>query len=562
MATDVTIIEAWINDDHFGKGVGGSFSTMVIQSGSGGGSTMSWVGSTTVGAIGTYAGPTSIKAEENLIFDGAALYPGIAGIDLGRDADGERFQKIRRAANDGGMLHRQEVYSNSATAQAEDSIYRWGGSIDSPAIAPTDAVIQEVTGAVAVSGVLVTEGVQFVSKVVGTVAPGNFTTQMTWAVRDSTSTMAVAMTLHPTLFTLTPAVRLSNLAGSGIRVVVADADGDLSATNDITVNSIDFGDSVSYITLDSAGNMVFSDGVTSAGEVTLSDLIGGGPGGVSYWSRSTSSAEDYIYPTTTSDVIQLGEAIATTSTTELRAAPGNATYNTGVDFYIQAGLPYDTAGADAGDLHIRAGDARWGDSGSASGALYLSSGVAHQASSSRSIYLGHPDYLNTAIALECSSHSSVSNVNLSLRQKGTGTMTIGNTNGYYMYLYATSRVEARTATFRVGAAADSIIDAYPGTSGHNDGYKLTVRGGSGYTGTGDGGGGPLHLTGGNAKLTGAGDGGSVYIYGGLSYDSAASDGQIYLGTGSVGALETNTDSAPKVVCYDPDTGLLSYTDLV
>lgn len=34
-----------------------------------------------------------------------------------------------------------------------------------------------------------------------------------------------------------------------------------------------------YITDDSAGNLVFADGVISAGEVTLSDLIGGGPGG-------------------------------------------------------------------------------------------------------------------------------------------------------------------------------------------------------------------------------------------------------------------------------------------
>ena len=49
-----------------------------------GGARMSWVGST-VNAVGTYAGPDSIIANPNLLFDGDFLYPAQAlGVTLGK----------------------------------------------------------------------------------------------------------------------------------------------------------------------------------------------------------------------------------------------------------------------------------------------------------------------------------------------------------------------------------------------------------------------------------------------------------------------------------------------
>ena len=71
MATDVTVLTAYVNDDYFGDPSAG-----YPFSGTGsGGTTMVWIGTTT-NAVGTYGSPTSIVAEEELTFDAGHLFVG------------------------------------------------------------------------------------------------------------------------------------------------------------------------------------------------------------------------------------------------------------------------------------------------------------------------------------------------------------------------------------------------------------------------------------------------------------------------------------------------------
>ena len=89
------------------------------------------------------------------------------------------------------------------------------------------------------------------------------------------STMA---TLNTTRWQFHEPIRIDDIAGGGNQLVTVDNDGDLGATRDIEVDSINFGDSASNISLDSSGKLTFTD--EAGGPYELSELVGGG-GGVS-----------------------------------------------------------------------------------------------------------------------------------------------------------------------------------------------------------------------------------------------------------------------------------------
>jgi hypothetical protein len=87
------------------------------------------------------------------------------------------------------------------------------------------------------------------------------------------STMA---TLNTTRWQFHEPIRIDDIAGGGDQLVTVDNDGDLGATRDIEVDSINFGDSASNITLDSSGKLTFTD--EAGGPYELSELVGGGGG--------------------------------------------------------------------------------------------------------------------------------------------------------------------------------------------------------------------------------------------------------------------------------------------
>ena len=266
---DVTVVEAYVNSDYFQ----GKNTPVYPYIGAGSGTTrMQWSGDT-ANALGTYGGVNTIIAQQNLLFDGTYLHTGASGINIGGPSLGTRFANISREA-DGSLSHTQLIHSNTAgIGNRGDIVYRSGGSGGSISAAPTNAVIQKDTYYVH-DGSGYEAGAEVIIEIDGVVATGDFDVNMSWALKDGAASMAIMMSLYPDLFTLVPPVRLSNLGGGGDGIVMTDNDGDLTASADIVVDSINFGDSVSNISLDSAGNMVFTDDV--GGPYELSELVSGG----------------------------------------------------------------------------------------------------------------------------------------------------------------------------------------------------------------------------------------------------------------------------------------------
>lgn len=102
--TEVTITEAWINEDHYSKSGGGaSFSQQIIETGGSGGASMAWIGDAVVGAIATYAGVNSIRAEGTLLYDFTAIYPAV-----------DRFCDLGKAATSFNRLYAYDMYLTEA----------------------------------------------------------------------------------------------------------------------------------------------------------------------------------------------------------------------------------------------------------------------------------------------------------------------------------------------------------------------------------------------------------------------------------------------------------------
>lgn len=313
----------------------------------------------------------------------------------------------------------------------------------------------------------------------------------------------------------------------------------------------------------SATELVTYNTTTGLLEYIQTSSLGGGSvsfGTAQYQIPFTNSGlDDFDYSAgftfdDSTDTLTVGEKTATASSSYIVAPDGDVTYVDGGDLYIQAGDPYNTAGADAGDLFIRAGDARWGDSLSAAGALYLSSGSAYDTIYSVAIYLGSPTYANNAISLE--SYGTETNIGINIRPKGTGTLSLGRTTTGYLYMYATGRIHLNSPVVRFTTNATCYIEGTQGGSAHYDGYDIVVRGGTSYA-SADGDGGAVTITGGAARVVGNGDGGDVFIYGGIGYGTGVR-GSVYMGDGSANIYLPNDEAETNLVAIDATTGLLSY----
>jgi len=248
MATTVTVTNAYVNKGFYDKdGGGGSFSQQ-ITIGGGGTSNMAWIGQTP-NSLASYGGESSIVSQSNLLFNGAELYTASVGINIGGYSAGTRFRDLSREAN-GSLSHTQLVYSNTAGVGNRIIVYRSGGGVGSSAVAPSNAVIEKDTYYVNDQGTTFEAGAEVIIEVDGAISDGDFSTNMSWALKDGASAMSIMMSLYPNLFTVVPAVRLSNLVGTGTRMVVADVNGDLS-TQALTI-----------VYPATTLNVVTSDGVT------------------------------------------------------------------------------------------------------------------------------------------------------------------------------------------------------------------------------------------------------------------------------------------------------------
>lgn len=268
-------------------------------------------------------------------------------------------------------------------------------------------------------------------------------------------------------------------------------------------------------------------------------------GGTNYWQRIGTT----LSPATTGDLVQAvtyyigtnaeGVLNATTNTSfNVNAANGVSGTPNGRVLYLLGGAPYNTAGADAGNVNIRAGAARAGDSASVSGNVYVAPGNPYTSSVVGVVYLGDSAYDGGTIML--TAEGSSVNVNLLIRSKGTSTISIGDGSSNSVAIYGTN-TGIYSTTITIGNNGDSTITGTNGNSGSVTGKNATLKGG-------------------NAHTVGNNNGGHVYIYGGAG-NGTGLRGNVYFGSGAAGYLYGRT-SETNVVYYDPTTGKLTYGGLL
>jgi hypothetical protein len=268
-------------------------------------------------------------------------------------------------------------------------------------------------------------------------------------------------------------------------------------------------------------------------------------GGTSYWQRNGTT----LSPLTSGDICQVntyyvGAAIEGSLTTvantsfTVSARDGLSGTVKGRDLYLRGGAPYNTSGADGGNVYIRGGAARSGDSGSNNGNVFISPGSPYGSSVVGNVYLGDSSYGSTAVMLI--TQGSNTNVSLYIRAKGTGNISIVDGTNVVNVYGTNTGIFATTLT--IGNDAASTITGYAGISGSVHGKNLTVKGGNAY-GTGNNAGGHIYIYGGIRSGTGAY--GNTYLayngstaYGYVGIRGPASSSYALYVTGSVYSTST------------------------
>jgi hypothetical protein len=181
--------------------------TLTNVTGGAGGITAS--GTPVANQIGVWAGAASMLGDPNLTWITAneKVLLGTSGNDsifLSSDSTLASIYSIREGNSD---VHVGEVYSNTASYYSGKTVYRYGGTIASPAIASTDSVILTDQYYVYDGSSTIDAGSVIVS-VDGAVATGNFKTQIAFGVRSGAAN-TVPLTIHP------DKILMPEIAGSG-----------------------------------------------------------------------------------------------------------------------------------------------------------------------------------------------------------------------------------------------------------------------------------------------------------------------------------------------------------
>jgi len=584
MATDVTIVEAWINDGHYGHETG-SFGTMVIQGDAG--ISMAWIGSVENG-VGTYAGVSSIKAQQYLKFDSEHLLVGDLTTVKGGGGDYTLAVGSEGVAEDGQI---QLIGSKTTDVKiagisfhneaAASATYDKVAEIYAKRYADDDA-------AELIFGVSVADGTfydryhmtlaEFMPDVTNSLNLGH--PSYYWANGYITNVHGVVFYLEDsnTYLDVTSAgdlqftdavygsITLSELIQGAASPWEEASNGAVTLVGSgsyVVVDSIQFNDSNTYIEEDSAGNMVFTDAVT--GSATLAELAAG-VGSVSFGNQyeipaTNAGGDNYVYdpnfkwdgtdltvgnvvPVGDSSVYTLGSfssAWDTLYVDTVQSLDGDSGTD-GRDLTITSGI----AGGgtwDSGHLYIKGADALSGHAGSLPGNLYLVGGLSYNAST-RYVYLGTPLEAGAYQYLSCT--GSAATISLTIQAKGSGHIQLGSYsmtgNVIAKGLQIGGTATAINLTRTNSAITSMTINAGTASSGAVA-ASLVIRSGAG------------------SSFAGYEDGANLYLIPGQEGNSAGVPGDIYIGSGGEGYLPANADSAPDVVCYDSATGLLSYTAL-
>lgn len=228
-------------------------------------------------------------------------------------------------------------------------------------------------------------------------------------------------------------------------------------------------------------------------------------GGTNYWQRISTT----LSPATTGDLVQVNTYYVGANSEGILNASANTSFNvnaanglvgtpTGRSLYLLGGAPYNTSGADAGNVYIRAGAALSGDSGSTHGNVYISPGNPYNTSTVGNIYLGDSTYAATSVMLIA--NGSAAGVSLIIRAKGAGSISIGDGASNTVNVYSTTTGIYAT-TINIGNGAASTITGAAGTSGSVTGKDVTIKAGTAY-GTGNNNGGVTYVYGGPGNGSG------------------------------------------------------------
>jgi hypothetical protein len=367
----------------------------------------------------------------------------------------------------------------------------------------------------------------------------------------------------------TPRIVMGDIGGSSFLSV-----GDASSTDTYVLNlfasgpttlmrvaatgAIDFnqygsgtftGTAAKWLAVDSSGNLIEEDapgGGVGWGTATNEYIVLGSASG------DIESTSTFSYDTA-SNVMRIGDRDIST-TASIGANDGTVTNNQGLHLDLYAGDPYNTAGADAGHIYIKGGDARTGDSGSSAGFVALVPGTPYQISGQTGyVYIGDPNNSTiTSYQLLATGEAGTANVGLIVQGKGTGACTFGASTTTNTTIRAATRIYLQANELRVGGSGNTIVR---GLSSAGAGYSITYRGGAPANGS-DYKGGDIKIEG-YAGGTTNGDGGDVYVYGGAGAGSG-SRGSIYMGDGSTNIYLPNDEAETNLVAIDATTGLLSY----
>lgn len=198
---------------------------------------------------------------------------------------------------------------------------------------------------------------------------------------------------------------------------------------------------------------------------------------------------------------------------------------------VQAGAASGSAGTDAGNISLIAGNALGSDTASVAGIVYLVPGNGYNTGVIGVVSIGNANYGCASIRLI--SAGSQTNVDLLIQAQAAGGIQLGS-GSTIITNWGTTYLAGNTY---LGASASASIIGSAGISGNVLGKNVTITGGAGYS------------TGNNA-------GGNLYLYGGTP-NGSGTRGNIYFGSGSEGYLPAKS-SETNVVYYDSTTGKLSY----
>jgi len=170
----------------------------------GGGGTVTISGSPSADEIAIWASASSVLGDPNFVWNGTNFFVGLAADEHVALSDHDLALVTDTTHNN---TFERVVYSANAAIRAYNYHARYGGSIASPAAAPSNSIIREDYHAV-YDGTGLIDGGSIIVSVDGAIATGSFDTEIAMSVR-SAAVVVTPLTIHPDY------ILLPNIDGTG-----------------------------------------------------------------------------------------------------------------------------------------------------------------------------------------------------------------------------------------------------------------------------------------------------------------------------------------------------------